>query len=155
MVNLNLTALAVAATTFSITDFQKFAVVAPTTSLADYNPVIASGSTSAQWIFATTTTAGVFNIQSAEAPTLLLSWPPGTAGTAPGGIPYTQATIRTLGLGLEVQTVNPAFDTVQFVIDVPNAYALTSWPAENGAAAPLTWEVDTGRREQIFTLVSS
>ncbi|KAJ7212348.1 hypothetical protein C8J57DRAFT_1733130 [Mycena rebaudengoi] len=152
MVNLNLTALAVAATTFSIIDFQNHAaILEPVASTTGRCPVVASGSTSSQWTFVVTSTADVYQIHPATKSTLFLSFP-----RAGDGILYTAANVQLAGLNLNVPSVNPALNTVQLLPSDVNEYALTSWPAVNGSdTSPLTWEVNTGRKEQIFTLVSS
>ncbi|KAF7349969.1 hypothetical protein MVEN_01298100 [Mycena venus] len=152
MVNLNLTALAVAATTFSIIDFQNHAAIPePIPSANGRCPVVASASTSFQWVFVVTSTADVYKIHPATTSTLFLSYP-----GAGDGILYTAANVQPAGLNLNVPSVNPALNTVQLLASDFNEYALTSWPAVNGSnTSPLTWEVNTGRNEQIFTLVSS
>ncbi|KAJ7577424.1 hypothetical protein C8J56DRAFT_1170938 [Mycena floridula] len=151
MVNFNLTALAVAATSLSIIDFQNRAVDDSSALGINNNPVIGNtrtGSTEQQWIFVITVTPGVFTIQSVTGGSSL-SYP-----AAPNnGLLFAQACLNEFPLSLNVQTINPATNTVK-IVEVKTGVVLTAWHVENGSTfTPLTWEFDTGRAEQIFTLV--
>ncbi|KAJ7041400.1 hypothetical protein C8F04DRAFT_1177236 [Mycena alexandri] len=155
MVNLNITALAAAASTFSIVDFQKRAVCDSLKLGLNNNPVIADAIGTSQWSFVASSTVGVFTVQTTDAPTLSLSYP-----LAPNnGLTWSGAVLNNSPLPVNVLTVNTALNTVQIVIlpgsgSEQSARALTSWLGQNGSTTnALTWEINTGRVEQIFTLV--
>ncbi|KAJ7438453.1 hypothetical protein FB451DRAFT_1303461 [Mycena latifolia] len=149
MVNLNLTALAIAATTLRIVDFQTHAVDDSLGLGINNNPVIGDvqqGTPEQQWTFVTTATPGVFTIQSTSG--LFLSYP-----AAPNnGLRWGQAVLNKFPLSFNVQTINPATNSVK-IVETQFGVVLTAWPAEGGSTiSPLTWETDTGRAQQIFTL---
>ncbi|KAJ7240282.1 hypothetical protein C8J57DRAFT_1562945 [Mycena rebaudengoi] len=102
-----------------------------------------------KWTFITTATPGVFTIQSTAG--LFLSYP-----AAPNnGLTLGQAVLNKFPLTFNVQSVNPAANTVK-IVEITSKVVLTSWPAEAGSTnSPLTFEVDTNRPEQIFTLAST
>ncbi|KAJ6567690.1 hypothetical protein DFH09DRAFT_1314211 [Mycena vulgaris] len=147
MVNFNLTALAVAATSLTIVDFQNHAVDNSLGLSLNNNPVtgnVRQGSVQQQWTFVTTPTPGVFTIQSSSG--LFLSYP-----AAPNdGLQWGQAVLNKFPLSFNVQTVNPATNSVK-IVENTFKVVLTAWPAESGSnTSPLTFEADTGRAQQIF-----
>ncbi|KAJ7216117.1 hypothetical protein C8J57DRAFT_1255365 [Mycena rebaudengoi] len=149
MVHLNLTAIAAAAGLLNILDFQNSAVTNSLGLALNNNPVMGNTRGSPQWTFITTATPGVFTIQSTAG--LFLSYP-----AAPNnGLTFGQAVLNKFPLTFNVQSVNPATNTVK-IVEITSKVVLTSWPAEAGSTnSPLTFEVDTNRPEQIFTLAST
>ncbi|KAJ7232359.1 hypothetical protein C8J57DRAFT_1729862 [Mycena rebaudengoi] len=149
MVHLNLTAIAAAAGLLNILDFQNSAVTNSLGLALNNNPVMGNTRGSPQWTLITTATPGVFTIQSTAG--LFLSYP-----AAPNsGLTFGQAVLNKFPLTFNVQSINPAANTVK-IVEITSKVVLTSWPAEAGSTnSPLTFEVDTNRPEQIFTLTST
>ncbi|KAJ7279814.1 hypothetical protein C8J57DRAFT_1465030 [Mycena rebaudengoi] len=172
MVHLNLTAIAAAAGLLNILDFQNSAVTNSLGLALNNNPVMGNTRGSPQWTLITTATPGVFTIQSTAG--LFLSYP-----AAPNsGLTFGQAVLNKFPLRLtssssiplpipssETQSTFPmrtcfirtATDAhLPRIVEITSKVVLTSWPAEAGSTnSPLTFEVDTNRPEQIFTLTST
>ncbi|KAJ7772294.1 hypothetical protein B0H16DRAFT_1685348 [Mycena metata] len=134
MVNVNITALAAAASTFSIVDFQNRAVFDSLQLSQNNNPLIANAAGTSQWSFVISSTVGVFTLQTTDAPTLSMSYP-----LAPNpGLTFSGTVLNASPLPLNVLSVNPALNTVQIVSLPGNGFeqgarALTSWMGQVGS----------------------
>ncbi|KAJ7925068.1 hypothetical protein B0H13DRAFT_1863432 [Mycena leptocephala] len=155
----NITTILAAAAGIIIVDFQNHAIE---NSSGDYYLTRAFDRTNSGTIVAlvdlfATTTPGVFTLQSTSTPSssgLFVSYP---AEPPIGPLRFAQAVLNKIPTPILVETINPALNTVRLLEQVStDPQALTSWPAESGSNwSPVTWEENTGRAQQVFTLVAA
>ncbi|KAF8162200.1 hypothetical protein K438DRAFT_1858961 [Mycena galopus ATCC 62051] len=154
----NLTAMALAGTLFSVTDFQGHVLDEAFGILNDFNPVVGQGkaiplSPIQQWSFVATNPVGQFALQNANSNSYL-----SYAGAPSGNMQYAQAVIdqaNPRSFNLLLVSPNPE----QFnIVDVGTGLALTAWAVASDrgtSVTPVTYEpLQAGAAEQIFTLVA-
>ncbi|KAJ7203548.1 hypothetical protein GGX14DRAFT_569994 [Mycena pura] len=114
----NLTAIALTGTLFSITDFQGHVLDESFGFAADLNPVVG------QWAFVATSTPSQFNIKNGNTQTYL-----SYAGAPAGSTEYAQAVIDGSNpMAFNLLLVNPSPETFN-IVDVETGFALTAWSA--------------------------
>ncbi|KAJ7925044.1 hypothetical protein B0H13DRAFT_2314835 [Mycena leptocephala] len=155
----NITTILAAAAGIIVVDFQNHAIENTFGLSLVLNPLVADvrGATAfQQWTFFATTTPGIFTLQSTSTPSssgLFLSYP---AEPPSGPLQFAQAVLNKIPIPILVETINPALNTVMLIEQVTGTQALTSWAAESGSNwSPVTWEENSGRAQQIFTLVAA
>ncbi|KAJ7753750.1 hypothetical protein B0H16DRAFT_1722950 [Mycena metata] len=144
----NLTAVALAGTLFSITNFQGDVLDNSFAQPNDFNPVVAN----TKWSFIATATPNEFNIQHALTGSFLSYAGAPTSGSAT----YAQTVIDAANpMAFNLVLVSPSPETFNIIV-VNSDLALTAWtaPVDRGSAiTPITYEPFQGAAEQIWTLV--
>ncbi|KAJ7738121.1 hypothetical protein B0H16DRAFT_1694896 [Mycena metata] len=149
----NLTAVALAGTLFSIIDFKGHSLDESFGFEADFNPVVGAVGADPfqQWSFLATSIPSQLIIQNADVQKYL-----SYAGAPTGSTDFAQTVIDGSNpVTFELLLVNTSPETFN-IVDVKSGLALTAWgavPGQSELPTPVTYEIlQAGRAEQVWNI---